>query len=102
MNKSEEDLALFSKPVVDSVLNVTGSSGQLSQGMRFQLGHNPLDCLLSILRSDVRVDTLVTKIVDVRPQEGFRFEDMVERRRNLAQSVFIQTLVVESVQPGLR
>ena len=38
MNKSEKDLALFSKPVVDSVLNVTGSSGQLSQGMRFQLG----------------------------------------------------------------
>ena len=34
--------------------------------MRFQLGKNPLDCLLSILRSDVWVDAFVSQIVDVR------------------------------------
>ena len=102
MNESEEDLALFSKPVVDSVLNVTGSPGQISHGLRFQLGQNPLDCLLPVLHSDVGVDALVPQIVDVRPQEGFRFEDVIEGGRNLSQSVFVQTLVVQSVQSGLR
>ena len=70
--------------------------------MRFQLGKNPLDCLLSILRSDVWVDALVSQIVDVWPEEGFRFEDVIEGGRNLSQSVFVQTLVVQSVQSGLR
>ena len=70
--------------------------------MRFQLGKNPLDCLLSILRSDVWVDALVSQIVDVWPEEGFRFEDMIEGRRYLSQSVFVQALVVQRVQSGLR
>ena len=102
MNESEEDLSLFSKPVVYSVLNVTGSPWKISQGMRFQLSQDPLDCLLPVFRSDVGVDALISQIVDVWPQEGFRFENMIERRRNLPQSVLVQTLVVQSVQSGLR
>ena len=102
MNKSEEDLSLFSKPVVYSVLNVTGSPRKISQGIRFQLSQDPLDCLLSVLRSDVWVDALISQIVDVWPQEGFGFEDMIERRRNLSQSVFVEALVVQGIQPRLR
>ena len=102
MNESEEDLSLFSKPVVYSVLNVTGSPRKISQGIRFQLSQDPLDCLLSVLRSDVRVDALISQIVDVWPQEGFGFEDMIERRRNLSQSVFVEALVVQGIQPRLR
>lgn len=102
MNKSEENLTLLSEPVVDPVLNVTGSPREISEGVRLELRQNPLNCLLSVLRSDVRVDALVSQVVDVRSQEGFRFENMIERRRNLPQSVLVQTLVVQSVQSGLR
>ena len=102
MDKPEEDLPLFGKPVVDPVFNVTGSPREIPQGVRLELRQNPLDCLLSIVRPDVGVDALVAQIDDVRSQEGFRFENVIERRRNLAQSVFVQTLVVQSVQPRLR
>ena len=102
MDKPEEDLPLFGKPVVDPVFNVTGSSREISQGVRLELRQNPLDCLLSVVRPDVGVDALVAQIDNVRSQEGFRFENMIERRRNLPQSVLVQTLVVQSVQSGLR
>ena len=84
MDKPEENLTLLGEPVVDPVLNVTGSSRQVSLGVVPQLREDPLNGFLSVLGSDVRVNALVTEIVDIWPQVRLRLGHVIEGGRYLS------------------
>jgi len=79
VDEPEQELALLSKSIIDSVFYVTAPPRKISASLLPQLGGDPLHRPLSVLGGYVRVDALVAKVRDDRPQEGLWLLHVVER-----------------------
>jgi len=100
VDEPEQELTLFCKAVIHSVLYMAASPRKIPGSLFPQFCGDPLNGPLPVLRRDVWVDALVPQVRDNWPEEGFRLLHVVERWRYVLVEV-VHALCVQGVQAAL-